>query len=248
MNPWRAALTSATASGKSTRIASRSAIACSSTPPCGWICASAAEVSSTAVLSVSVANCSRCASCTRLGLLLGELAQAAHQLLGVAAERESEASPSMRKLASGRQASGPCSRRSTSAASSSTAGAPAASRPQRRAGVVAERLLEPPRRDPERVEVLGRREPRLRLQGLGERCRRFLGLLDALRRLGLAQLARAARAARRDRRRPPSPPPPRTARRATPPRARAAATVDGRARGRRARASLRPVPDSYAQR
>src|SRR5579872_1427642 len=64
MNPWRAALTSATASGNSNRIASRSAIACSSTPPCGCSCASAAAVSSTAVLSVSVANCSRCASCT----------------------------------------------------------------------------------------------------------------------------------------------------------------------------------------
>jgi hypothetical protein len=33
MNPWRAALTSATASGKRTRIASRRAIACSSAPP-----------------------------------------------------------------------------------------------------------------------------------------------------------------------------------------------------------------------
>src|SRR5437763_11423286 len=64
MNPWRAALTSATASGKRTRIASRRAIACSSAPPCGWSCCNAAAVSSTAVLSVSVANCSRCASCT----------------------------------------------------------------------------------------------------------------------------------------------------------------------------------------
>ena len=42
MNPWRAALTSATASGNRTRIASRSAIDCSSTPPCGWIWDSAA--------------------------------------------------------------------------------------------------------------------------------------------------------------------------------------------------------------
>ena len=33
MKPWRAALTSATASGKSTRIASRSAIVCSSVCP-----------------------------------------------------------------------------------------------------------------------------------------------------------------------------------------------------------------------
>src|ERR671926_1748163 len=64
MKPWRAALTSATASGKSTRIASRSAIACSSGPPLTSIRRSAAAVSSTAVFSVSVANCSRCASCT----------------------------------------------------------------------------------------------------------------------------------------------------------------------------------------
>src|SRR5437588_1327225 len=64
MKPWRAALTSATASGKSTRIASRRAIACSSEPPSTRTCPSAAAVSSTAVFSVSVANCSRCASCT----------------------------------------------------------------------------------------------------------------------------------------------------------------------------------------
>src|SRR5437016_2448640 len=64
MKPWRAALTSATASGKSTRIASRSAIACSSGPPWADTCWSAAAVSSTAVFSVRVANCSRCASCT----------------------------------------------------------------------------------------------------------------------------------------------------------------------------------------
>src|SRR5207249_9403092 len=59
MNPWRAALTSATASGKRTRIASRSASACSSAEPVAWSCPRAAAVSSTAVLSVSVANCSR---------------------------------------------------------------------------------------------------------------------------------------------------------------------------------------------
>src|SRR5436189_3837137 len=64
MKPWRAAETRATASGKSTRIASRSAIACSSELPVAWSWPSAAAVSSTAVFSVSVANCSRCASCT----------------------------------------------------------------------------------------------------------------------------------------------------------------------------------------
>src|SRR5687767_12868462 len=64
MKPCRAAETSATASGKRTRIASRSATACSSIPPEGCTCLSAAAVSSTAVFRVSVANCSRCASCT----------------------------------------------------------------------------------------------------------------------------------------------------------------------------------------
>src|ERR671919_1787601 len=63
MKPWRAAETSATASGKSTRMASRSATACSSTDPSARSCFSAAPVSSTAVFSVSVANCSRCDSC-----------------------------------------------------------------------------------------------------------------------------------------------------------------------------------------
>src|SRR5580765_3434870 len=64
MKPWRAAETSATASGKSTRIASRRAIDCSSAPPSTCTCWSAAPVSSTAVFNVSVANCSRWASCT----------------------------------------------------------------------------------------------------------------------------------------------------------------------------------------
>ena len=72
MNPWRAALTSATV-WEETRTASRSAIACSSEPPCVCIWPSAAAVSRTAVLSVSVANCSRCAR-DGLRLLLGELA------------------------------------------------------------------------------------------------------------------------------------------------------------------------------
>ena len=64
MNPWRAALTSATASGNRTRIASRRASACSSGATLRLDATSAAAVSSTAVFSVSVANCSRCASAT----------------------------------------------------------------------------------------------------------------------------------------------------------------------------------------
>src|SRR5918999_336837 len=64
MKPCRAAETSATASGKRTRIASRSAVAWASGDPSTWTRFSAAPVSSTAVFSVSVANCSRCHSCT----------------------------------------------------------------------------------------------------------------------------------------------------------------------------------------
>src|SRR5918999_1419630 len=64
MKPCRAAETSATASGKRTRIASRSAVAWASGDPSTWMRFSAAPVSSTAVFSVSVANCSRCDSCT----------------------------------------------------------------------------------------------------------------------------------------------------------------------------------------
>src|SRR5581483_3297861 len=64
MKPWRAALTSATASGKRIRIASRSARACSSGPPVASTRPRAAAVSSTAVFSVRVANCSRWASAT----------------------------------------------------------------------------------------------------------------------------------------------------------------------------------------
>ena len=90
MKPWRAALTSATASGKSTRIASRSAIACSSTPPVGWTCASAAAVSSTAVFERQRRELLALRLLHALGLLLGELAQAAQELLGIAAERETK--------------------------------------------------------------------------------------------------------------------------------------------------------------
>src|SRR5215204_818290 len=64
MNPWRAALTSATASGNRTCIALRSASACSPGSPETSMRFIAAAVSSTAVFSVSVANCSRCASAT----------------------------------------------------------------------------------------------------------------------------------------------------------------------------------------
>ena len=91
MKPWRAALTSATASGKRTRIASRIAIACSSGVPVdldlrerrrgqvdGGVQRERRELLALRLLH-------------RLGLLLRELAQPAEKILWVAAEGESEA-------------------------------------------------------------------------------------------------------------------------------------------------------------
>ena len=80
--------TSATASGKSTRIASRRAIVCSSIAPVGWTCLSAAAVSSTAVFRVSVANCSRWAPCTDSACCSANSRKPAQQILRIAAERE----------------------------------------------------------------------------------------------------------------------------------------------------------------
>src|SRR5947209_2854385 len=182
MKPWRAALTSATASGKSTRIASRRAIACSSTLPCVSICESAAEVSSTAVLSVSVANCSRCASCT-----CSACCSANSRRLRM---RSSGSPPKGKPPSMGSTLGERC-------------GVPRDDLPgqllhrrkrllQRvrkgRAGLVAERLLEATGRSPECIEVLHRGDARLRPQRLGERARRRLCLLHAFGRLGDAQL------------------------------------------------------------
>src|SRR5205085_1470350 len=61
-------------------------------------------------------------------------------------------------------------------------------RGERRAGLLAERLLEPARGGAERVEVGRRRESRLRLERLLECERGVLRLLDPLGRLRLAQL------------------------------------------------------------
>ena len=89
MNPWRAALTSATASGKSTRIASRIAIACSSGRPelhlrerRGGQLDGGVQRQRRELLALRLLH--------RLGLLLRELAQPAQQILRIAAERESE--------------------------------------------------------------------------------------------------------------------------------------------------------------
>ena len=91
MKPWRAALTSATASGKSTRIASRRAIACSSGAPVdlhlrergGRQLDRRVQRQRRELLALRLLH--------RLGLLLGELAQPAQEILGIAAEREAAA-------------------------------------------------------------------------------------------------------------------------------------------------------------
>ena len=81
MNPWRAALTSATASGKSTRMASRNAIACSSAAP-----VTRAGAAPRGQLDRGVQRQRRellaLRLLHRLGLLLRELAQPAHQVSG----------------------------------------------------------------------------------------------------------------------------------------------------------------------
>ena len=59
---------------------------------------------------------------------------------------------------------------------------------ERRPALLAEGLLEPPRRNAERIEVRRPRQARLLLESLLEREGGFLGLLDSLGRLPLAQL------------------------------------------------------------
>ena len=90
MKPWRAAETSATASGKSTRIPSRKRDRLLVGRALDVICLSAAPVSSTAVFSVNVANCSRCDSCIASVWRSANSRRPSHQLVRIASEREAE--------------------------------------------------------------------------------------------------------------------------------------------------------------
>ena len=98
MNPWRAALTSATASGKSTRIASRSATACSSIAAArlhllqrgGGQLDGGVQRQRRELLALRLLH--------RLGLLRRELLDPAQELLGIAAEREAEAAATFHAL------------------------------------------------------------------------------------------------------------------------------------------------------
>jgi hypothetical protein len=96
MKPWRAAETSATASGKRTRIASRIAIACSSGPP--WAVNRRVQRQRRELFALRLLD--------GLGLLLSELTKAAQQILGIAAERETLAAFHDATLASRNQSSG----------------------------------------------------------------------------------------------------------------------------------------------
>ena len=96
MNPWRAALTSATASGNSTRIASRSAIACSSTPPCGCDLRERGRRELDGGVERQRRELLALRLLDALRLLLGELAQPAHDLLGIATESKASAFHSFR--------------------------------------------------------------------------------------------------------------------------------------------------------
>ena len=92
MNPWRAALTSATASGKSTRIASRIAIACWSAGPSTCDLRERRRRQLDRGVQGQRRELLALRLLHRLGLLLGELAQPAQQILGIAAEREASES------------------------------------------------------------------------------------------------------------------------------------------------------------
>src|SRR5690242_15507118 len=183
MNPWRAALTSATASGNRTRIASRSAIACSSAPPFASTRDRAAAVSSTAVFSVSVANCSRCASATDSACCSANSRSPRIRSSG-SPPNGNEKPPSMRLrlaelcLVPGEHVALELRRHRSCALHQLD---------ERRDRIVTQRLLKPARRGPDRVEKGRRGEPRRRADRPLELERSLLRLLDSLRLLGQPQ-------------------------------------------------------------
>ena len=91
MKPWRAALTSATASGKSKRIASRSAIDCSSAVPGDRELRERRRGQLDRGVQRERRELLALRLLHRLGLRLGELAEAAQEILRIAAEREAQA-------------------------------------------------------------------------------------------------------------------------------------------------------------
>ena len=156
MKPWRAALTSATASGKSTRIASRSAIACSSGLPDDLELRERRRAELDRGVQRQGRELLALGLLHRLGLLLGELAQSAEEILGIAAEREAERTtfhdmhPTAAAAGGGSRPRRRTPRRHR---------AWARERARERRGVLAERPLEPPRRLADPVEVAGRGDP-----------------------------------------------------------------------------------------
>ena len=170
MKPWRAAETSATASGKSTRIASRSWSACSSTEP-GRLHLRERRLGQ---LDRGVERQRRELLALRLldalGLLLGELAQTPHDLLGVAAEREEASALHAQgydvRLVERAAVARP--RRPPRARPRPSTALRIAERERRRRRRV-ERPLEPTGRVADLVEPRGRREVRRRAEHVLER-------------------------------------------------------------------------------
>src|SRR3954452_2481126 len=186
MKPWRAALTSAPASGNNSRIASRSAIACSSMLPFVSICESAAAVSSTAVLSVSVANCSRCASCTDSACCSSNSRRPRIKSSGSPPNGNPKPPPPPsigRSLGEGSLVT-PLDLRGQLLDGGHRL---LERRGKGRCAVLAERFLQPAGSNAELVEIRRRREARLLLQRLLEGERGCLGLVDALPCLAFTQ-------------------------------------------------------------
>ena len=229
MNPWRAALTSATASGKSTRIASRSAIACSSAPPVDLDAARAPPRSARPPCSASASRTARAAPpaptrpaarrtrAGRAGDPRGRrrtgTGTAFHApkasaspvmppisrrqqprrgirlLAAVCARNRQNASCRWSMHSASRRSPQPLTRRGRAGNGSQRLAdqlvGHLARCLQRRASaasrLVAERVLEPPRRRADRSSQLGRRDPRRRPIVRSSRERRLLGLLDPRR-------------------------------------------------------------------
>src|SRR5262245_24764400 len=187
MNPWRAALTSATASGNRTRIASRSTSACSSGLPFASTRASAAEVSSTAVFSVSVANCSRWASATDSACCSANSRRPRSRSSGSPPKLNPNPLPSIRMRLAEREL---VPRLHVLHEPVHGAGGGSERVGERRVEL-AERLFERPCGGADVVEERGRRDPRRHADDALELERRILGLLDPRRLLGHAQLREA---------------------------------------------------------
>ena len=195
------------------------------------------------MFSVSVAYCSRCASWTDLGLLLGELAQRPEEVLRVAAaEGEEAATAAFHDSIVGAGHARPYDEgQPVAGLDLALQLADGALRRLHRGGEGrgpgrVELALEPPRRGADLVQPHGRRELRRVAEDVLERAGGLLRQLDPVGRVRAPQLLEPRRSACRGRRLPPRRLRPRRARRWRRPRA-APPGSRRRRRPRRPRAS-----------